>query len=95
MGLAGVKFQAIQAGEDAGASDDEAMDQDGISDGDDSAEGSDGPNLYEEGNDVRGCSSCQTPGTIGASLKSVCTNQVAHRATDALQKTSLLPAVLL
>lgn len=58
VGLAGVDLQAIQAGQDAGASGDEAMDQGGESDGDDSSEGSDGPDLYEEGNDVRGCSSC-------------------------------------
>ena len=61
VGLAGVEFQAIQAAEVAGASEDEAMDQGGESDGDDSGDGSDGANLYEEGNDVRGCSSCQAP----------------------------------
>ena len=61
VGLAGVELQAIQASQDAGASDDEAMEQGGESDGDDSGEGSDGPELYEEGNDVRGCSSCHTP----------------------------------
>ena len=61
VGLAGVELQAIQAGEDAGASEDEAMDQGGESDGDDSDDGSEGLNLYEEGNDVRGCRPCQTP----------------------------------
>ena len=61
VGLAGVEFQAIQAGEDAGASEDDTMDQSGESAGDDSSAASDGPELYEEGNDVRGCSSCQTP----------------------------------